>query len=288
VRHKSWTQRLGVRTRLTAYKLFTANGIRPHVQRVGLALANTSRFRFRNDPLHNGESILRRSVLKLTEHEAAIVAIDVGANVGDWSISLLREATELGVESRLSIVALEPAEASFETLCAVLADYENAIPRQIAASATNGFSYLNIFGDKLGINSLEPPLADSTLPIVDTERVRTTTLDSLVASESMDVVHLLKIDTEGHDFNVLLGAEDLFRTDRVWVAQFEYNKRWIAGRHLLLDVFRFLEQTSYSLGYLTPRGIAWTPEWDVSLEDWYEANFVIAHEGVVPKLPSVM
>jgi len=50
-------------------------------------------------------------------------------------------------------------------------------------------------------------------------------VDEYLAQAQIEHVVFVKSDTEGHDFNVLLGAVELFQQGRVDVWQFEYNHR---------------------------------------------------------------
>ena len=57
-------------------------------------------------------------------------------------------------------------------------------------------------------------------------RVPVTTVDNELSARGWQDVDFLKIDTEGYDLNVLLGASDLLARKGVKVVQFEYNATW--------------------------------------------------------------
>ncbi len=280
---------LGVMLRFGAYWILTLKPLRGTTRRVGEALANTGRLRFRNDPRYNGERQLQSSALQLVEtSDEEIWVVDVGANIGEWSLALVAEAHRLGVADRLGLVALEPTTAAFTELRKNLSGVElrTVELRQCAASDMNGTASINVYGPSFGINSLEPSPADDDIPVVGAENVQTVTLSSLVDELGIDRLHLLKIDTEGHDLTVLTGAMDLFDQETIWIAQFEYNRRWIPGRHFLHDVFELFDGTPYVLGFLTPRGVVWTPLWDSTMEDWYETNYIVVHRLIASDLPA--
>ena len=115
---------------------------------------------------------------------------------------------------------------------------------------------------------------------ITTEDVATTTLDEYAGGAGLNDIALVKIDTEGHDLAVLRGAERLLAQQRIGVAQFEYNSRWIGARSYLYDAFNLLDPAGYRLGKLTPRGVEFYPGWDADLETFVEGNYVAAILGI--------
>jgi hypothetical protein len=120
-----------------------------------------------------------------------------------------------------------------------------------------------------------------------TEDVATITLDEYADSEALENIALVKIDTEGHDLAVLRGAERLLVEQRISVAQFEYNWRWIGARSFLRDAFTLLDPLGYHLGKLTPRGVEFYRGWDADLETFVEGNYIAATSSAAAQLPVV-
>lgn len=280
---------LGMRLRLLAFRVLATETLRARVERIGAALVNTGKQRFRNDPKCNGEALLQDAALALCSSEPEILVFDVGANVGSWSARLLSAAEEQGLQTRLRLIALEPTAQAFADLTRSLAPFSGSRVelRRVAASDREGEAEMSIYGPASGTNSLEPRHAGGDKHFIQSETVATARLADLVDQAEVDDVHLLKIDAEGHDSVALRGALELFQERRVWIAQFEYNSRWIPGRHLLIDVYELLSGLGYTLGFLSPLGIVWRPVWDASLEDFYESNFVIVRDDLRPMLPSM-
>jgi hypothetical protein len=108
--------------------------------------------------------------------------------------------------------------------------------------------------------------------------VNVTTIDDYCASKKIATIQLLKCDTEGHDMEVLRGAETLFCQGRIMVCQFEYNHRWVYSRHFLKDVFDFCQDLPYLVGKVTPGAIEVYKEWHPELEKFWEGNYVLVHE----------
>lgn len=133
-------------------------------------------------------------------------AVDVGCNVGTVSLAL---AARVGPAGR--VLALDPQRLVFQAFCASL--------------ALNGLTQVRAWHAAAGAREgrVRMPLPDPRRPFNfgaarvagegdagPAEEVPVITLDSL----ALDACHLVKIDVEGMDFQVLQGAADLVRRCR--------------------------------------------------------------------------
>jgi FkbM family methyltransferase len=257
---------------------------REHVVRAARFVLWRARLDVPNDMYTNGESSLQRWILNLSPSGRQVHVIDVGANVGRWSISMLGVARRAGRLDDLDLHAFEPSSYTFTLLSELLRE-EPVCIGQVALGDRPGLSTLHVAGPGAGTNSLhrQPGSTASST----TEEVSITTLD--IQAESMDLgqIALVKIDTEGHDLAVLRGARRLLTEHRISIVQFEYNHRWIYARSFLRDAFELLGPLAYRLGKLTPHGVEFYPEWDADLETFVEGNYVACLPEVARRLPSV-
>lgn len=131
------------------------------------------------------------------------VAIDVGANLGEWTVPLARR---VGPEGR--VLAIEPAPRAAMGLA-----------KTLAANALGQAELLQCaLGDNDGMAELAVPLVTSARSDTGTARiapasagheiaaVRLRRLDSVIAKHGLDRLDLIKIDVEGHERRVLDGA----------------------------------------------------------------------------------
>jgi FkbM family methyltransferase len=131
------------------------------------------------------------------------VAIDIGASLGEWTIPLARAVGEGG-----QVLACEPAPVAAKALQATLG--ANALRQaEVIRCAV---------GDHDGIAEFSVPVITSARTDTGTARigaagpghetlnVRLSSLDSLAAERGLDRVDLIKIDVEGHERQVLDGA----------------------------------------------------------------------------------
>ena len=146
-----------------------------------------------------------------SEIEAAVrharpgsVAIDVGANVGIFTIPLARA---VGPDGR--VLAFEPAPANVTRLVqnVALNGLENVDVHAVAVADRPGEVTL-----RLGVD----PAFHSTTTVAEaraagtTLTVRSETLDAVWAEAGAPAVSIVKVDTEGGELATLRGAERLF------------------------------------------------------------------------------
>jgi len=252
---------------LAAYRLAESVLGRSGAWRIGRLLYRGARRELVNDPALNGEYALQDWVLRASP-DGAIIAIDVGANVGEWTLEMSRK---LGTRSA-SLVAFEPVPALHARLTEALHGVAEVRPEAVTDRV--GEMKFHITGENTGTNALE------VRGPADAISVPTTTIDAVAPGR----IHLLKIDTEGNDLNVLLGAADTIREHRVDVIQFEFNWRWTLFRSTLLEVFDLAHAHDYAVGQLTSKCIEIHADWHPELERTMETNFVLLAPGMEQRL----
>jgi len=224
-----------------------------------------ARFDVLNEPATNGEHYIQRVVLLHTSHS---IVFDIGAHRGDWTASLLKQQN-----TDIAVYAFEPSEEIFNFLRQRTADSKSVIPVHMACSERAGKSKFIVPGPLSGISSIAAQDSHSDSD-PDIEMVTLTSLDKYCRESGIPHINLLKVDTEGHDLSVLLGAEDLLRAHSVDVVQFEYNHRWIYERRFLRDAFEYLKPLGYAIGKITGDAIQFYPDWHWELETYCEANYI--------------
>jgi FkbM family methyltransferase len=130
------------------------------------------------------------------------VAIDIGANLGEWSVPL---AEAVGAEGR--VLCCEPNQRIAEALRATLRI--NHLPQAtVIAAAVSGCD-----GEgRLAIDARDSGL--SRLSAADGVSVPLRRLDALVAEYALARLDLIKIDVEGHERQVFAGAGETLRRFR--------------------------------------------------------------------------
>jgi FkbM family methyltransferase len=144
-----------------------------------------------------------RDMAKLLPDFDPKVIIDVGANVGLWTLDAVREL------SPASVYCFEPVPAAFVKLTK---RYENDYRIKCFHAAV---------GDTNGFVTVEAKYESSTNKVVTCEEklpgdhylnVPVIRLDDFAVSENLRSISVLKIDAEGYDLRVLRGAQKLLKS----------------------------------------------------------------------------
>lgn len=223
-----------------------------------------------------GDQLVQRGVCRYAHTRGQpFVVIDVGANVGEWSRSFSQALSASSIAHRIH--AIEPFPATFTTLTQNLRTWKlDGVIRPFhgALSSQRGEHAFFSLGANIGQNSLHP-IPGSDVSVTQTN-VTCHTLDDLIASWGDGEIGFLKIDTEGHDLEVLRGATTALASDRISLLQFEYNHRWIGSRHYLKDAFDMLVPYGFRIGKITRLGIEFYASWHAELESFIEGNYLAA------------
>jgi len=239
---------------------------RKNLYRASRFLMRAARADVTNDLVSNGEKLVQTVAL---QSNVPVTVFDVGANVGRWTDSLVKSAHSLQVPLRVH--AFEPCHATFAELSERISNWPEVSLNNEACSRRAGVATMHVFGSGMGTNSLVEPL-DARNP--GSEEVQLTTVDLYCETNSIGMIDLLKIDAEGHDFDVIVGASGMLDRKAVRYIQFEYNQRWIGSRNYLRDVFGFLNPKGYRIGKLTGSQVEFYPYWQWELENYTEGNYV--------------
>lgn len=131
------------------------------------------------------------------------VAIDVGANLGEWSVPLARAVGRAG-----RVLCIEPNPAVAAALAATLRSNNLAQAEilPVALSASDAQGKLLIEAHDTGLSRLSPSETGIAVPL--------RRLDSIVAEYGLARLDLVKIDVEGHERQVLAGAAESLRRFR--------------------------------------------------------------------------
>lgn len=204
------------------------------------------------------------------------ILFDIGANVGSWSKLVLEK------DKDISLFAFEATHKTYMNLKETLNTYNGRninISNKALSNERGDFNMYN-FGENEGINSFfknQVSYKNSKNIEPKIEKVSTTTIDMFCKKNNIQEIDYLKCDTEGNDFNVILGAKDMFKYQKIIAFQFEYNWRWINSRTSLKNIFDYFGDTNYIVGKITKNEIQFIRRWNPELEKFYEANYLIVH-----------
>ncbi len=192
----------------------------------------------------NGEYRYYRKAMKQNK-----LIFEVGANVGDHIAKYFQ------YNKSLQVHAFEPVSHTFKHLSNRYSANEVVLINAAVGKET-GFLKMYIYSELCGGNSLY--LNDFQLKAnndqVIKEEVKVIKLDDYINEKKIFCIDFMKIDVEGNEFNVLLGAEECLHKKIFKVIQFEYSKFSKDLGYDLSTICKFLESKGYAIHRLTPWG----------------------------------
>lgn len=194
-----------------------------------------------HDLFTNGEA----SYLRRLPPGTVRTAIDVGAYRGEWT-GLLLDA-----QAQAHVHAVEATPATATALRASLDGEDRVTVHPVALGASAG--QLPLFVSPRGPNENSLVDAGDGRPTLS---VPVRAGDDLVAEVGIDHIDILKIDSEGHDLDVLRGFARTIAAGAIDVVQFEYTPWNIRSRALLIDFYELLEPHGYRIGKIHPADVA--------------------------------
>jgi FkbM family methyltransferase len=173
----------------------------------------------------------------LSEHLSSCekpTVLDVGANEGSYAKAIL------AVNKNAQVFAFEPHPETYRRLLSHAAANNGITAINAACGSAPGqmvlYDYAGSPGSahaSLHVGVIEGiHEGESEQYIVDV-----IDLDAFAIKHKISLVHLLKIDTEGHELEVLKGAVNLLREGRIKAIQFEFNEMNIVSRVFLRDFY---------------------------------------------------
>lgn len=223
----------------------------------------------------NGELRVLREALRFYKANPAgphFIAIDAGANQGDYIAMVDAEARGIEVPYRLH--AFEPQVESHRQLSARFGQDEKIRLNQIGLSDRDGESV--IYADAKGspLASLHKrDLRAVNLEMGLQEKVALIRLASYIRETGLAHIHFLKIDVEGSEFAVLNGAEEFLRPDFVDFIQFEYGGTNLDARVPLKAFFDCLEQKGFVVAKVMSTGLR-VKGYSPWMDNYLYANYV--------------
>jgi FkbM family methyltransferase len=216
----------------------------------------------------NGEQWVLENFRESMDDGRAPVIFDVGANVGDYS------AEVLALMPTAQIYCFEPSPAAFERLHTRLATHQNLALFNVGLGEKDESVTLYSDTPASGMASVYHRRLDHfELNLSHTENIRLVSLDQFCASHGIEHIDLLKLDVEGHEFQVLKGGHALLRANAIDLIQFEFGGTDIDSRTFLQDFF-YLLHPDYQICRVLRDGVAPLENYQERLEVFAYTNYV--------------
>lgn len=178
----------------------------------------------------SGEEWVVSEVLKKLPISDNAILLDVGANNGEYSQMLVERFPKAVVH------AFEPHPQTFKILKNNIGNSVQC--HEMALGSEKGTLHLyDRGGDDGGIRA---SLSKEALETVQSKpltayEVTVSSIDDFVKENSVSSINFIKIDTEGFEMDVLVGARVALSQGKIGAIQFEFNDVHFARRQFLAD-----------------------------------------------------
>lgn len=219
---------------------YLLNKIIYHLSLRGLGILN-----YNSDKISGEVSFLKKYI----SQEQEGVVLDIGANTGSYSKRLR------SINSNIDIFSFEPHPLTYNKLIKNL-DHLNIKSLNLGVGSVAGtlnlYDYANQDGSEHA-SIYEDVIKSIHKGTVTKHKINVITLDEFTYQHNIEKVLLLKIDTEGHEIEVLKGFEKFIRANKVYMIHFEFNEMNIVSRVFFKDFWDFLP--NYNFYRLLPNGL---------------------------------
>ncbi|MCX6800173.1 MAG: FkbM family methyltransferase [Candidatus Falkowbacteria bacterium] len=222
---------------------------------------------------HNGENNCdittngEMAALKRYLNDCKVV-FDVGANVGEWSETVLR------INPKIDLHSFEPSQKTFQKLSENI-NQENVILNNIGLGSKKEKKSFYNYGDESTVNSL---YARDLKADTKNEEVLIDTLDNYSKEKNINLIDFLKIDVEGNEFEVLKGSQDMLKNGKIKIIQLEYGGTYIDANVWLKDVWEYFKDFNYVWYKILPNELRLIEKYDQSMDNFQYANYLLINK----------
>jgi len=194
----------------------------------------------------------QRKIFKVLKGLNLKVAIDIGAHKGEFLSYLLK------LDNIEKIYAFEPQIKIFNELVSKFSNNKKVVLNNFAISHESGNKIIKI--NKLTSTSTFSEISEKSLwfklkniillsqnSIDDSYQVPTQKLDSYIHEQNIHNIDLLKIDTEGHEINVLNGLENTLKKQTIKYILIEINLTKMYKNYNVKEIENFLKEKKFTL-----------------------------------------
>jgi len=222
------------------------------------------------NPQKSGEIKTIGYVLKKLSNASDLVIFDVGANVGNYTLAVLK----LLGKTPASVHSFEPSKSAFAKLQENTNGAKNVFLHNLGLGQEGKNATLFYDAQASGFASLYKRRLDHFNIHMDfSETVSITTIDVFCRQQDIKRIHFLKMDVEGYELNVLRGASGMIESKLIDFIQFEFGGCNIDSRTFFQD-FYYLLSPHYRIYRIVQDGLYRINDYQETQEIFMTANFL--------------
>ena len=172
-------------------------------------------------------------------HFSKALCLDIGANIGNHSLFFSTIFNK--------VIAFEPYEKAFDLLKINSSQVDNIQVNNFGFSdASRELPAQIVFGNIGATSIVSSPEQSNTILKVET-------LDSFVKENSLEGISFIKIDVEGHEYSVLVGAEDTLKKENAVISlELEMTNYY----ENCIESINFLKSCGYSEAHILKKSFS--------------------------------
>lgn len=200
----------------------------------------------------NGEKVFVEGFLKALEKDAVI--LDIGANIGEYSELILKEALKNKVNVQLHL--FEPTRSCFSALTEKYSGLDYVTLNNFGLSDVSEPSKIYYDKEKSGLASLyQRNLKSYSIELSQSEGINVKRLDSYVEEKRISHIDFVKIDIEGHELKAFEGFGAYLDGDFIDYIQFEYGGANLDSGVSLMEIYQVLSDRGFVISKVMPKGL---------------------------------
>ncbi|WP_301037663.1 FkbM family methyltransferase [Helicobacter japonicus] len=180
----------------------------------------------------------------------------------------------------------EPSQFTFQKLCATTkslnAPHIRIILNNCGISDNQMLATLYYNEYASGLASLSKRrLEHHRINMDKSEEVEIMRLDTYCAQQDIRHIHLLKIDVEGHELDVLNGGKEFFEKKAIDMVTFEFGGCNIDTRTYFQDFWYFFKTYDYKIYRILPNGtFFYIDTYNEEREQFLTSNYLVLSSNV--------
>jgi len=224
---------------------------------------------------------LEHTILRLFANIENPVFFDVGANIGDYTMSINKNVPHAGIFS------FEPVPQTFEQLTRNVGGKAHLYNIGLGNAPGKG-EIFNSVNDT--ISEIATMYKDALVEVfnnineIASIEFEIDTIDNFCAKNNIKNIDFLKIDVEGNELAVIQGASEILASEGIQVIQFEFNSHNVYSRVFLRDFYLLLKD--FHFYRLNQNGLVSLGHYNPINEIFTFQNIVAIHKNLSPQIDS--
>ncbi len=188
---------------------------------------------------------------------------DIGANIGDWSKFVIEEYKDINYK----LYMFEPSETAYKKMVQRISSSDDI--KQFKLGFGDKSETIKIYFDNEAQGSAGAFIKNSKY----SENIEIDTIDNFCQINNIEKIGFLKMDVQGYEYNILVGAKNMLKNGNIKYIQFEIDEPNIENRIFFKDFWNLLHK-DYKIYHSLYNGLIEIQEYHYSIENFSCMNYL--------------